>query len=91
MTQWVNPLAAGGYSQAPVLVIVNGNSLPTTLGLNFNSPDMDGNGVVNLVDVALFAGCYFSGYCFAADLNGDGVVNLPDLAIFAEHIGATCP
>jgi hypothetical protein len=91
MTQWINPVMAGGNSQAGVRVVINGNGLLEVLGLYINSPDMDGNGVVNLVDVAHFAGCYFGPYCFAADMNGDGVVNLPDLSIFAGHIGAICP
>jgi hypothetical protein len=91
MTQWVNPLFAGGYSQAPVRVLINGVELPTTLDLDFNSPDINGDLVVNLADVALFTGCYFNAYCYAADYDNNGALNLSDLSYFAEHIGATCP
>ena len=91
MTQWVNPLFAGGYSLAPVRILIPGEPLPITLDLNFNSPDMNGDLVVNLADVALFASCYFTGYCYPADYDNNGVLNLADLSFFAEHIGAACP
>jgi len=91
MTYWVNPLFAGGYSQAPFRVIINGNSLPSSLDLSFNSPDINGDGTVNLADVALLATCYFSGYHFQCDYNGDGQLNLVDIYIFVEHLGAECP
>ena len=58
--------------------------------------DLDGNGIVNLVDFAIFATCFglsqpnavcdaeeFSG----SDLTGNGVVDLNDFAIFALSFG----
>ena len=91
MTYWSNPMFAGGYSQAPTRVFVNGLYLPTTLALSYNSPDINGDGAVNLSDIALFSIAYFSGYQFRCDYNGDGELNLADVTIVAEHIGASCP
>jgi len=54
----------------------------------YKTPDLDGNGVVNLVDFALFAACYPcppNAYCFCADYNCDFVIDLVDFAIFATH------
>ncbi len=56
-TTWTQPLFAGGYSEARCLVMVNGSPLWFTAGFNlhFNSPDIDGNRVVNLMDIPIFA------------------------------------
>lgn len=93
MTEWVNPPYAAGYSEAPVLVLINGDALDTNPGLplNFNSPDINGDGIVNLTDVAILSDAYFSGYQFRCDLNGDGLLNLSDVPIFATHFTAQCP
>ncbi len=92
-TEWVNPLLAGGYSQGPVLVLINGSALTSNPGLplKFNSPDINGDGVVNLADVAILSPDYHSGYTFRCDLNGDGLLNLSDVPIFAHHFAAQCP
>ena len=92
-TQWVYPLRAAGYSEAPVLVLINGDALHTNPGLplNFNSPDINGDGIVNLTDVAIFSNAYFSGYQFRCDLFRDGLLNLSDIPIFATHFTAQCP
>ena len=46
--------------------------------------DINGDGVLNLLDVALFAVTYLSGvYSANVDLNCDGVVNLADVGLFA--------
>ena len=62
----------------------------TNLALfRFNSPDISGDLVVNLIDLALFAPAFLgSDYCF--DYNWDGVVNLVDLALFAPHFTHAC-
>lgn len=58
----------------------------------FASPDMDGDGDVDLADYAEFQGC-FSGSgnaapsgCEAADVDGDGDVDLIDLAAFVSSV-----
>lgn len=92
-TQWSNPLKAGGWDEGNCRVIVNGVALgdPAGLTLNFNSPDLDGNGAVNLSDVAAFVMDYFGGYVFRSDLLHDGAINLSDVAVLAGSIGKICP
>ena len=93
MTQWTYPPLAGGHSQGPVLVFVNGSAIVSNPGLplKFNSPDINGDGFVNLQDLAIFSVDFYSSYIFRSDLNGDGFLNLQDIAIFAQRYGAHCP
>lgn len=93
MMEWVNPMFAGGFSEELVQVYINGSALDTSPGfpLKFNSPDSNGDGIVNLNDVAFFVTRFFSSYHFSCDFNGDGVINLVDVAIFTSHLGAQCP
>jgi hypothetical protein len=92
-TRWTLPPLAGGYSPGPVLVFINGSPLISNAGLplQINSPDIDGDAVVNLQDLAILAGDYFGPYDFRCDLNGDGQLNLQDISIFGQHYGARCP
>jgi hypothetical protein len=61
-------------------------------GAGNKSPDMDGSGAVNLVDLAMFAAAWPPNpYDFCADFNCDGLISLPDLAIFAVHWGHVGP
>ena len=92
MTQFQTPLQAGGASLADTRVLINGNALANTLPVSYNSPDLNGDGGVNLTDVQIFAGDFFAvGYAFRADLFFDNIVNLSDLVPLAASIGATCP
>lgn len=92
VTQWVNPGLAGGYSQGPIRVFVIGSPLTSNNGLPlwFNSPDINGDLIVNLLDVVILSGDYLNEYHFRSDLNGDGALNLLDVSEFAQHIGAQC-
>ncbi|MEN8007142.1 MAG: hypothetical protein ABFS42_09005 [Candidatus Krumholzibacteriota bacterium] len=92
-TQWSLPLKAGGWDDGNSRVVVNGVELgdPAGLTVNFSSPDIDGNLVVNLSDVTLFAMDFFGPYVFRSDLHHDGAVNLSDLAVVAGAVGITCP
>jgi hypothetical protein len=92
-TQWVNPLRAAGSSEAPVLVMISGAALDNNPGLplNFNSPDLNADGIVNLIDVAIASQDYYAGYSFRCDWNGDGLLDLRDVPILAVHMGAQCP
>lgn len=93
VTQWVNPMRAGGYSEALVRVMINGSALTSNAGLplKFNSPDINVDGIVNLIDVAIVTQDYFTGYNFRCDLNGDGVLDLRDVPPLAQYLGAQCP
>ena len=93
-TEWVAPLRAGGHSRGLVRVFTWGGPVFTGDGLplQVNSPDLNGDLEVNLLDVPLFAQDYFGeAYSFRADLHYDGVVNLSDLIPLVQHVGARCP
>jgi hypothetical protein len=87
------PPHAGGYAEGPVYVVISGDRLRSNAGLalRFNSPDITGDGRVNLSDVVPFAQDYYGDYHFRSDLEHDGVVNLSDVAKIAQHLGAGCP
>lgn len=55
-----------------------------------NSPDINGDMVVNLADTILYSGDLNGGYNYRSDFNWDGVINVTDTAIFAAAIGAHC-
>ncbi|UCG51931.1 MAG: hypothetical protein JSW58_17500 [Candidatus Latescibacterota bacterium] len=88
------PIAAGGCSDGLAL-IVQGIIIPDPdadcsvwlcLPINARSSDLDGNNIVDLPDLALFAAVFVGGpYDKCMDLNCDGSVGLQDLALFAEH------
>ena len=92
-TQWSQPPKAGGYDQGNCRVMVSGMPVGDAAGqtLNFNSPDMDGNGDINLTDIYRFSVDYFGPYEFRADLMRDGSVNLSDLSVLAGALGKSCP
>ena len=52
-----------------------------------NSPDMNADGIVDLVDVTRLANAFYSGYQTCADFNMDGIVDLIDVTLFAAHFG----
>ncbi len=69
-----------------------GGSPPNSnLPIGFNSPDLNGDGVVNLTDLIIFAGSYMGTYSYSCDYFWDGTLNLSDLVLFAGALGATCP
>jgi len=92
-TQWVDPLFGGGHSQALTVVKINGMTPELTSGVNlsFNSPDINGDLIVNLSDVPLFVRDYYSDNDFRSDFHRDGIVNLSDLVPLVRAIGANCP
>jgi hypothetical protein len=52
------------------------------------SPDINGDGVVNLVDLSIFASAYPpNAYSTCSDMNCDAAINLSDLSRFAFHFG----
>jgi hypothetical protein len=91
-TQWVTPLAAGGFSQANTAVMINGAALSSgDLPINHNSADISGDGIVNLTDVPLFVGDFYGAYNFRSDFSYDTVINLSDVVKMGLAIGASCP
>ena len=91
-TTWRYPLQAGGWSEGPILVLINGDALDEgSLPLKVNSPDIDGSSVVDLADVGRFASDYFTSYDYRSDFNYDGVLNLADVGYLAMGLRSACP
>lgn len=93
-TTWVNPLARGSWDDwFGFVVVISGEPLTNgDLGIVYNSPDINGDLVVNLIDVAIFSQDYFGGgFWFRSDFEYDGVVNLADIAKLSQAMGASCP
>jgi hypothetical protein len=59
--------------------------------ISVNSPDVDGNLVVNLSDVVLFAEDFYGAYDYRSDFHWDGMINLSDLVLLVQGFGAACP
>jgi hypothetical protein len=92
MSHWINPLHACGNSLGFCEVMIMGTVVNhPPLALRFNSPDINGDGSVNLMDVGLFSIPFYGGYDFTADLHHDGVLNLADVSRLAQGSGVTCP
>jgi len=86
-TSTTSPLTATTTTQQPPPVApptTTTTSSPATV--HWKSLDMNGDGVINCADAAIFDADYsqYNGEDYPpADLNGDGVVNFLDLAYFA--------
>jgi hypothetical protein len=94
ITFWSRPLKGGGWDMGSCLIRLGTGDSPVGFGLPlyFNSPDLNADLVVNLTDVAEFAGDFFSTtYEFRSDLHFDQVVNLSDLAAMTGTVGTACP
>ncbi len=93
ITVWTNPLHAGGTSQSLLQVFVNGSPLNNSPGLNMrtNSPDINGDLAVNLIDLGYFALDLNGPYNYRSDFHFDGAINLPDLGKLAAAFGSHCP
>jgi hypothetical protein len=100
MTTVSGTIRAGGYGTG-LWVMVRGEMAtgvcvpscadPICLPITVVSPDINGDLVVNLVDVALLAGAWPPlPYSPPIDFNGDGVINLLDLSLFAQHLLHSC-
>jgi len=99
-TTFTQPLHAGGASNfpgEPMLVLYLDPFGVTTvvspiLFVYVNSPDIDGNGVVNLSDVVPFSTDIKGGtYVYRSDFHFDLKLNLTDIILFATAIGKVCP
>lgn len=97
ITTWSNPLLAGGYTDptAPDLVQVFVNGAPLAgpgMNIQFNSPDITGDGAFTLGDLQAYADDFFNvGYAFRSDFNWDNALTLGDLQLLAAGQGANCP
>lgn len=94
-------LTGGGHHLGETHVFVNGSPafdpsyypsywVHPPVPLSFNSPDINGDGIIDLVDVGYFATDYFNTYDYRSDFVCDGVVNLGDLGVMASGLGLFC-
>ena len=92
-SHWAAPLFAGGQSQDVCLVKISGDALTSNNGLllNFNSADINADGIVNLSDGGYFTDILYGTYSYNGDFNNDGVVNVSDAGSMSNGIGASCP
>jgi len=86
----------GGWVVGPTFVWVLEASgtwaqIPVPLNVAYNSGDINGDLVINLVDVGIFAAIFYGPYHYKADFNFDHLVNLIDVAMLAGVYGASCP
>lgn len=96
-TTFSNPLMAGGWGSGAQVMIGTWPTpeFPVEISgwgsFQFNSPDITSDSLVNLSDIAAFAGDFFGAYHYRCDFYWDGVLNLSDVALLAQGIGAACP
>jgi hypothetical protein len=95
VTTWTGTVRGGGYSADGELtqIYVAGDPLEQAgLDMLWNSPDIDGNGVVALADVILFSQDYNSGtVVYRSNLYWDDVLDLADVIRLADGLGSACP
>jgi len=93
MGGWNDPASSPPYAR----VLVVGNILFDETGqlisptIVANSPDINADLTVNLIDLSLFSADFFGSYSFRSDFYWDGEINLIDLATMAVLMGDTCP
>lgn len=86
--------SGGGWTTNGMSVYVSGVAITggdgPTISLDVNSPDINGDRIVDLIDVGLFASDLLA-YQFRSDLVFSGVIDLSDVGRFASFINAACP
>ena len=91
-TRFETPLRAGGWTEGPLLLMLNGMAIVgSEVAIRINSPDSNGDGAVNMTDLATFAADYHGAYHFRSDFNFDGSIDLGDVVILAAKLGGSCP
>ncbi|HOX25609.1 MAG TPA: hypothetical protein PLL30_11440 [Candidatus Krumholzibacteria bacterium] len=95
-TTFSQPWRGGGWSAGPATLYING--WPATdmnldphdpVPFRANSPDLNGDLVVNLTDIVLFIQD-LDGGAYRSDFNWDGHVNLSDMVTMAQAMGMAC-
>jgi hypothetical protein len=95
-TTWAGALNAGGHSDYDggegCIIIINGDALTqAALPIYFNSADINGDLVVDISDVTLFAGDYFGVTAYQSDFYWDGTLDVSDVVKLAPAYGVACP
>jgi hypothetical protein len=94
-TTWSMAIYGGG-STIPgselCQIMVDGDPLTQPgLDIQFNSPDINGDLIVNLTDVVLFSGDFYGAYAYRSDFYWDGTLNLSDIVYLSQGNGRMCP
>ena len=97
VTATTNTAGVAGFSYSKVggcgtfeIVVTSGAIVLETLGpYPMTSPDLNGDGVVGVIDLGRWASC-LANWCRCADYNCDGIVNIIDLGVWAGGLGNIC-
>lgn len=94
MGGWMNPDDA--LVRLGVMIsgdfLLDETGVPLTPDIVINSPDTNGDGVVDLGDLGLFSQAFYSGsHPFRTDFFWDGVLNLSDVGRIATTFADQCP
>lgn len=94
-TTFSGNLAGGGNTEGGLSVFLNEVEVTggAAIAINANSPDINGDLTVDVVDVGFFAQGFGGdpGLAFAVDLIADGNINIADVGQFAVGLGRVCP
>ncbi len=92
--------SGGGWSLGPLTFFLNGwaaddycrdGTLFPPFAMRFNSPDINADLQVNLIDVVLFSQDFYGAYHYRSDFVWDGEIDLLDLAVMAQSQGVSNP
>lgn len=96
-TTFSGEVFGGGCTSAGFTVMLLGLPLsggpaagPDVLPIATRSPDITGDGAINLADCGRFSSALHASHGDCADFDGDGIVSLPDVGIFSAHLGHSC-
>lgn len=92
VTVWALPLTAGSYSPGLTTIMISNAPLESgSEAIGFNSTDINGDFVVDLLDVVKFSQDFATGTNpFRSDFEYDGVVDLLDVILLAQTQGREC-
>jgi hypothetical protein len=89
-------ISGGGWTQAGASAYVSGVAITggngPVLSIDFNSPDINGDRIVDLGDIGLFQiDVQPPNNAFRSDYTHDGIVDLGDIGLFSIWIDDVCP
>lgn len=91
MTTISGTARGGGHTNSGLYVYVDGLPIQNSpLDFTIVSPDIDGNLVVDVCDVAIL-GSDFQSAAYRSDFTCDGTVDLADFTVFTPHLCHYCP
>jgi hypothetical protein len=89
-------MAGGGNTQAGLSAYASGVAIAggggPSLSIDLNSPDINGDRIVELADISLFQSDTLPpSNAFRSDFTHDGIVDLGDISLFSSWIDDVCP